>query len=1370
MSDTFWAHAVSRLDGGGADGIHLVWTAPRYAGYSVKGYDIQRRPHRERSQARCHQLTRRELAILYAQWRVTTPLGIVSLRTGTCPQAGEKPPDEPFSKHEADTGGLAKGSASSRPLLRERPPGRLTPAIAPGVSSLVAGLAYDPPPNFCLVYEVDYGGLYNGVRVVVGTPWMLGVGLREETAVYARELDDGSGKQYFDCGERMAERVVFYTHRRSWDITICRQDAVDEKKETGLWGGAKYVAHNVQVPFQEANTDLNSGSEERALAKSRLLPGEHLEGESFRRLSATMNAAVATGGQGTPVYASWLEHTDDENTPTEILSWPYGLSLTVDHTLRRVLGFCHLDPGKNLDEGQVYDYRITGYFRRCDLFEPFLGFHTLPLEISLPRCFHLGDVRLVCQRELAVGIYPERPDDARQHACRKGLGFGGELRIIFPEPVSRVVLELEPDLQNNLTYKARTSNFFLGWPITIDTGNVPAQPRVELAFSDPVHELMLEGTGFLYGIRRPPLAPGQDPFELVAVHQYIYSIKYENTPAPRAPVFLGTRNLQQFHQPPSDPQQRDRKPPGPLGFGLYWLPPDPVSGGALPWPQDLDAYAPMEAANFLLDRKRVDTGGDFEPMDPPDEGFQGPTIYLGDRGTTPEPPRITWGADLLALFPEVRRPLSPVSPYINIEDVLTSQAKPDGPPPGSLHRYRIWSVDVTGRRSSSATEGSTVRLEKRVGPPQPTTPPPPEPPLSEDHKLPMGVRAWVIQADDPNLSTSDQTLLAGQQNAVVLEWGWTAEQRQEDPYAKEFRVYWLADPPGRVRGTLSGGATSTGSTWRFDAVLDVAVQADEFKGAYLQCGDLAYRIDSHQAGTSIRIHLNHSALEPATPPQPGSFVLKRYLDGAELRPSAWDQRVHREPMVDDQDGYRYIFFNRFSVDAATPQTQFWVGVSAADDQGYITDELDASRTNGGHAGNEGSIVGVSCTARYLGRPAFVPPAPLPAVPEIVLDEPAGEAVAASIDLPAFLDWSGLPPGHRVLLQRLSAAEVVSRISKGPGQGFSLHPPEHASQTFTLANPDDRNDLTQALESGEPGQVKNKFLKKILTDFGHLGFESLWEVVGDAPQPFGRIHDWLPAKAERYFYRVRQVDQADHVTAESALIGVVHRVPSLRTPAPPSLEVLPAANGAVPVKARFMGAHDLPWVLLFSTSVAVEASFNQKVVENAQVLRVPNQHKAYPLDGIRLRLGDGQLLAPEVLDLASGTPDGDRLMVQTDLAVGHDRRVFIWGVALTRDGIPSRLAGPVGGLTAPAPMVVAAPSVITGTAGDVIAWASISGASGYALEISLDGGSTWQWVSPWLDSGQTTYSNPSPPAGARLYRLTARGRGNRAVVSNAVAPA
>ncbi len=98
----------------------------------------------------------------------------------------------------------------------------------------------------------------------------------------------------------------------------------------------------------------------------------------------------------------------------------------------------------------------------------------------------------------------------------------------------------------------------------------------------------------------------------------------------------------------------------------------------------------------------------------------------------------------------------------------------------------------------------------------------------------------------------------------------------------------------------------------------------------------------------------------------------------------------------DADSYSYVLYDLLSVSAESRTDEAWVGVSAADGESYIPDELPADQPNGGRPGNESSIASVTATARYRGRPEFAIPPPLGDIPEIVADEPTGRSL--SVDL------------------------------------------------------------------------------------------------------------------------------------------------------------------------------------------------------------------------------------------------------------------------------------------------------------------------------------------------------------------------------------
>ena len=348
----------------------------------------------------------------------------------------------------------------------------------------------------------------------------------------------------------------------------------------------------------------------------------------------------------------------------------------------------------------------------------------------------------------------------------------------------------------------------------------------------------------------------------------------------------------------------------------------------MPWPCDASSAPPFEALGFDIERRRVDTNGDFEPIDDKDAR----TLAFGSRGAAADPPPLGAGADLELAFPENAPPAPPVAAHMSLDDVLV-KADGSGPPPGSLHQYRIFSLDALGRRSATALDGSIVRLEKRRPPPQPVGPP-----RDPGAVVPAGVRARVLQALDPDLPAADRTLLGASRDAVVLEWGWTQAERDRDPHATEFRVYWQPLAPDVVEGAVTGPPTLAGSLFELSATLDRPLAQDAMVGRYVSLPDYPFRIASHTAGQSIVLRVERSVLEPQRTPGAAPFAFRPALDGSEQRPPAWAERSAVVPIT-AAESYRHVFRDRLTLEAQHPRSRVWAGVSAADAQVYVDDVL-----------------------------------------------------------------------------------------------------------------------------------------------------------------------------------------------------------------------------------------------------------------------------------------------------------------------------------------------------------------------------------------------------------------------------------------------
>jgi hypothetical protein len=330
-------------------------------------------------------------------------------------------------------------------------------------------------------------------------------------------------------------------------------------------------------------------------------------------------------------------------------------------------------------------------------------------------------------------------------------------------------------------------------------------------------------------------------------------------------------------------------------------------------------------------------------------------------------------------------------------------------------------------------------------------------------------------------------------------------------------------------------------------------------------------------------------------------------------------------------------------------------------------------------------------------------------------------------------------------------------------------PDDTSDSYTLGNPADQAVFRAQIATGEPARVENRFLMDALLRYP-ARLETLWQRALPDPVSFAAVSDTLPSKPERWLYRVRLADPAGHVSAGAAIVPRMLRVASTRTPGAPTLTVPNSTTNTVTVTGRVRNAFDLKWLVLFTLVVPDPSPIDARIRDKAQLLRTPDRRDLYPLDGLRLRLADGTLLSPaRALDIAAtGTVDVPDVVVSGTITPGYGKRVSVWAVTLTRDGIPSRFTGPATVRTGSAPLTVPQLTVVASAGTDTASWPLVTAPAEISIERSADAGATWERVSPWLPAIATSYATPG--AGARLYRLVLRGtRGQATATGNGVAP-
>ena len=580
----------------------------------------------------------------------------------------------------------------------------------------------------------------------------------------------------------------------------------------------------------------------------------------------------------------------------------------------------------------------------------------------------------------------------------------------------------------------------------------------------------------------------------------------------------------------STPSTNGPRPRSELGFDVTWRPALALDANA--WPADPEAAPPLESTRFELEHEQLGEG--FEPV------FGKDGVAFGDRGGKPRDPLVP-GSDVMLVFPEnPPPPTGPTQDFTTRDHFLRDPEQPT-PQPGTQHRYRVRALDEIGRASGWVTSAPAL-LEKRFPPPQPVGPP------SGDGL--QGVRARVLVRDAPDLTAEDQALLDenGSTTAIVLTWAWLAEQRELDPWAREFRVYTSSGGVGPVPGFLTAATDLGSGHFTVDLTLPRAVATDAARGGYLPAGG-EYRILGHGAGTTIQATVE--TLVPAEngsfpPPRLGPTVLPVPLTGEQSRPEAWDVRLDVVPITAVEE-YELVLLDLLMPSADAPRTSVWLGVTAADAEPYVADSLPG----GGRPGNESPVVPVRCEARYHGRPELDVPPPIGDVPAVATARATAAGVEHDLDLLPFLAGTGLAAGETVLVEQLSDGDLLAALrldgSDVVGVPPPTAPPEADEAAIAVPNPGDRAAVVAAL-ADDPLGLADRYVVFLAArhPFADWLFTPLpgTHVLG---QP---AHFSFPGSAARYVVRVRRVDAAGHRSAGAATCAVVVRVPVVAALAPP----------------------------------------------------------------------------------------------------------------------------------------------------------------------------------------------------------------------------
>jgi hypothetical protein len=1235
-----FAFGICRLDTG-AEGIHLAWNVPDGVCLSTPGFDIQRRVGSSEVKMQCASLTSKDLIQLRARHEMPTALGPM-----LCRQSG---PLQPF---------LPSGTPW---------PNATTPVdvftLELSASTDRVQVSANIPPTLAL-HPFAFFVVATSVGKVVATA----AGPGDGTAMHLT----GSG----------IDSVVIYSVAAD-TLTVCTAYPLNPADST--WATVPYLVRGITLPIHEADPTLANPAAEMKAVRRRLTAKEAFAQADFDNLSAGLRPAAASA-LGRPGERVLLSRTSVDDSFNE-LTFSDQLSLLQIHPrLRRVLGFGYFDHRANgLVPGQTYEYRITGHFDAQVLSEKRYDVHTIPSRTVLPASFWVGDLHFSFASPVTVILDPAPPGDALNGVSRRGMkilakaslpGWLGpslddwSVVIEFPSGVTKVILET--NATHDFRYAAGDPWLFPG-----TAAAAPPGPLVVLNFGTPVTQLRLTGGGTLFAVR----IPRSTQSGIVRVVANTAPVVFAAQPLPAAPLSLTLTNLQ---SPPGTAvlttnQGFNRGAQRPLpGFKLDWL---PAATGNIPvWPPGTNAAPPIDAIAFQIEHRTVTlpaTFGPWEPIQP------GDNLVLGTRDNIAPPLDLIFGADLAELFPARRRRGAGASYTFHLDDVFELN-DPSGvfsrplPAFGTMHQYQIRAIDTVGRVSSDWTLSNQLRLEKHRPPPLPVGPQP-EPAIidkpdgtSQLSGVP-GVKARALIVGDPALSASDLAVLGMHRNAILLDWGWRDQERAIDALTQEFRVYYWLTPPDAVNGTITAVLAVAGG-WSLNFQTNQALQDGECVGQWITTGGYPFQITALTGGASPVIQVAAALAKPAAAPVIGSAQFGRPLSIDHQRPSSWDRRAAVIPLT-AADSYRYVFYDLLNLMPSHPLDSIWVGVSAADAESYVDDELPVAAPNGGRPGNESSIVTCVVTGRDRAQPLFVLPPPIGEVPELVGEEPAGRQILVALDLPTLLPGA-LPPNEPIALERCAVDTLLSITSLNASNQIELRLQDGTAQAIVYSNPGDEAAVVAMLQSSNPERMATRYLLYLATQ--HARPNEIFETTSGGALMFGVVTDRLAPKPARYFYRVRRADTLGRVSAGGAILPLVVRVPSTAPPIAPERVALTSSPSAVAITLRVPNDSDLAYLLVFSTTVPISAPLKTDL-SGAELLRTPNRRDLYPQNGIRLRPpGGGPLIAPTTKALSD--PD-----VTTDAAGNRSATVTIpatfgswvvlWALSLSKDGIPSRVSGP-----------------------------------------------------------------------------------------------
>jgi hypothetical protein len=1416
-ASTIYAHAIAQVEDP-LVGIHLLWMGPRPWVYSAEGWFIQRRKFKQKEEGeQCVTLNVGEINELSRDRERQTNVGMLTLHEGPWPS-----------------------SVMSQ----------LVSQVLPTISSGSTPISISVP--LCKIFTLELNQLNKIVFVEAQADSSFAIALHERKVVATG--GPGSGLSTYELRAISIDTVVLYTINPSF-VSFCISIPITNEEDE--WKNVPYIVKELQLPLQQLMPSLTNQDAEFEEAKRRLLAGESIDENDFKRFANTLRGCVDRSAVHRPLDQVLLTRNNTEDDFEELTALDPIRILLPNPRWRRILGFGWFDSDPSLEVGETYEYRITGYFPTEDINDTVYGFHTIPSNSLLPSEFYLSGLRFRLPQPVIVELSPSIDDSGLIKTSRRGIRLHpqdqpfwiwpsiGDWSVVidFPAPVMSAILELGEI--HELEYV-----WGLPWGQFSDPAPVPNEQNPRLDFPIPILQLRLRGKGFLFSVRIPAGPIGLKPISVV-----LPPVSLIDTPRPEPPLTAGITNLQQPQPVPVDHDTPPSivTPRHDLGFEIKWRP--ALRGGLSIWPQDQEAAPPLDAAIYQLEHRQLvpirglsaSTEGIirefanatnivsrqaaahklsqiitpeflntinqisipkakrknlaealsdanlnkivdifFVPITQWEPLLPNENWMLGNRNAKTRNTDTFPGIDLMTVFPEVPRRPPDAGLDVYWRDVFDFGVKNDVlhrqvPPPGTYHQYRIAAIDQIGRPSLIRRETNILRLEKHVPPPVPVGPS--ETPADRfELPQPTGVQVRILVKNAPDLTADDLTYLGPDDNAIILTWGWHEQQRRQDPYATEFRMY-LTKPLDSINGSITSVTTIDAGVYSVVLDLERPVTADCAQGSFLESGYPFY-IRTHTGGSTITLILESRVPDPSNygnlpEPTTGPIVFPLHFTPNLVHPKAWSERIEVQPIIAEKNVYTNRnttrIANRLLLTPSHPTDSVWIGVSSADDQSYVPDQFQSTEPR---SGNESGIVPMLCTARYRGRPVFDIPPPLAPVPIFTTPEPYDRPITFMIDLSPYLDGTGLTTDDLVRPERVSADALFESYYVTPdgtnrimARVVDRRDPSEAESEVIVPNPDDRTAVIAALNGNRTDMLEDRFV--VFLAGSHPYRDRLFEPSTERPVLLGPFQDTLPAKASRYVYRVRKGDAAGHISAGGAVAKVIVRVPSLAPGAAPEKLSSESNDGVATISLLVAPEHELTHLLSFSQPVASRAVAGP--LAEAELLRIPNAHNLYPDHGILLRAPDGTLLTPNVKALADDDVTIDEngfRHVAINFTANAGDRVRVWTCTLTRDGIPSVIGGPWSLAMHVSPLPIPTLTVIALTSMDLMfSWSwPVSSDPTYnvAIEKSIDG-TEWKQASRPLPETATSYTYTQSAAGDWKYRLRIMSPDGRTAYTNTVTP-